>query len=127
MPDFDFDHARRVAARVNTSDERLVALLHDAVEDGNLSPAQVNETLGEGVVLEAVRLLTRPATVSYDSYIERIYQADGYVGYLARAVKIADLTENLDRMDEAHERNRPRYEAALARLRGRPAVLVRVS
>lgn len=125
MSDFDFDHARRVAARVHTSDQRLVALLHDAVEDKNLTPQQMNETLGEGDVLEAVRLLTRPATVSYADYIDRIYRADGYAGFLARSVKIADLTENLNRMDEAHEHNREKYVEALEHLRRRPAVLVR--
>lgn len=123
---FDFDHARRVAARVNTSDERVVALLHDAVEDGHASPEQMREMLGETEVLEAVRLLTRPAGLTYLDYIQRIYQANGYAGYLARTVKIADLAENLSRMDADHESLRPRYEAALDLLRRRPSVLPRV-
>jgi (p)ppGpp synthase/HD superfamily hydrolase len=127
MNAFDFDHARRVAARVVTSDERLVALLHDAVEDGNATPEQMREMLGETDLLEAVRLLTRMPGVSYIDYIRQIYQADGYAGHLARAVKVADLTENLFRMDAEHERNRGRYEAALDLLNGRPSVLVRSS
>jgi hypothetical protein len=124
MNDFDFDHARRVAARVNTSDLRLVALLHDAVEDGNLRPDQARETVGDGAVLEAIRLVTRPKTMDYGDYIRRLFDADGYAGYLARSVKIADLTENLSRMDAEHESLRPRYEQALDLLKRRPAVVL---
>lgn len=123
MEAFDFDHARRVAARVNTADERVVALLHDAVEDGHATPEQMRDTLGETDLLEAVRLVTHLPGVTYMDYIRQIYKADGYAGYLARTVKIADLTENLSRMDAEHESLRPRYEAALELLRNRPAVI----
>lgn len=126
MDAFDFDHARRVAARVNTSDERVVAFLHDAVEDGHATPDEMRDSLGETDLLEAVRLLTCTPDITYMEYIRRIYQADGYAGALARTVKIADLTENLSRMDAEHESLRPRYDAALELLTSRPAVLARV-
>lgn len=126
LAEYDFDHARRVAARVIGYDAKLVAMLHDAVEDGVITEDELAETVGDAGIFKAILLLTRTHGVTYMDYIRQIYVADGYVGYLARAVKIADLTENLGRMDDAHEHNRAKYEAALELLKNRPAVLPRV-
>lgn len=126
MAEFDFDHARRVAARVTGYDAKLVAMFHDAVEDGFITEDELAETVGDAWIFKAILLLTRTDGVTYMDYIRQIYAADGYVGHLAREVKIADLTENLSRMDEAHEHNRAKYGAALALLKNRPAVIPRV-
>jgi GTP diphosphokinase / guanosine-3',5'-bis(diphosphate) 3'-diphosphatase len=116
MGDFDFRHGVAVAARVLTSDAKLVALLHDTVEDGVLTGTELSEVV-QGDVLIAVVILTRsPRDQSYADYITRIAEAPGCAGALARTVKRADLAENLGRIDAEHESLRERWEAALAHL-----------
>ena len=99
-------HPLRVMARVETDAERVVAVLHDAVEQG---PDRVrlarlrDEGFPEGIV-EAVDCLTRRDGEAYDDLIERLAP-----NALARRVKLADLAENLDLL---------RRSALARRLRG---------
>jgi (p)ppGpp synthase/HD superfamily hydrolase len=117
-------HSMRVMLRVQGDQERLVALLHDVVED---NPAWTLERLrAEGFadeVVEAVDRLTKREGEPYEATIDR---AAGYP--LARRVKIADLEDNmvLARIADPGERDRDRlerYRRAHASLTGgsRPA------
>ncbi len=86
-------HPLRVMARVDTDAERVVAILHDAVEQGSdrISLARLREAgFPEGIV-EAIDRLTRRDGEAYDEFIERLAP-----NALARRVKLADLAENLD-------------------------------
>ncbi|MCF0206453.1 MAG: HD domain-containing protein [Bacteroidales bacterium] len=67
------------------------ALLHDVVEDSDYSIADLRTMGFPEEVLEALRLLTHDKSEPYFDYIERLKQNE-----LARTVKIADLTHNLD-------------------------------
>jgi hypothetical protein len=67
-------------------------------------------------VVDAVKLLTRNPSHTYEQYVERLATAPGRTGELAREVKRADLQHNLGRLTLDLERLRPRYEQALARL-----------
>lgn len=108
MP-YDIHHALEVARRCPPGVRlRLVALLHDVLEDTDI---ELYDLAAAGVpndVLAAVEALTRLPGEAYVSYIERV--ADDF---MAKLVKIADLQANLARMDAEHESLRPRYEAAL--------------
>jgi hypothetical protein len=115
VSEFDFSHALAVARRVSGTDAKLVALLHDTVEDGVLHDYGLAEVV-HGDILSAVLILTRPPSRSYSDYIADIGRAGGYAGVLARKVKRADLAENLERIDAEHESLRDRWEAALAHL-----------
>jgi (p)ppGpp synthase/HD superfamily hydrolase len=94
-------HPLRLMMRMAIEAERLVAVLHDVVED---SPATLDDLRAAGfdeAVVEAVDRLTRRETESYDEFIARIAPHD-----LARRVKLADLQDNMDmtRLDALDER-----------------------
>ena len=84
------NHALRVAAKMTTPDQVVVALLHDALEDADISESQLRAQFGEEVAT-AVVLLTRSADVPSAVYYERIR-----MNPLAFAVKLADVHDNLD-------------------------------
>lgn len=68
----------------------VVAILHDAVEDTALTLEFIEQDFGP-TVAEAVDALTRRKEETYKQYIVRVSQNP-----VARAVKIADLQDNLD-------------------------------
>jgi hypothetical protein len=66
-------------------------LLHDVVEDTDWT---FEDLVGEGFsknIIEALRLLTHTDGSPYEDYIERLA-----ANPLATAVKMADLTDNMD-------------------------------
>ncbi|MGE0133559.1 MAG: HD domain-containing protein [Dehalococcoidia bacterium] len=109
-------HPLRVMARLSTPEERLVAVLHDVVED---SPTTLDDLRAAGfdeAVVRAVGFLTRREGETYEAFIERV---DGDA--LARRVKLADLEDNmtLTRLRELDERaveRLQRYMRAYRRL-----------
>ncbi|HEX2033482.1 MAG TPA: HD domain-containing protein [Chloroflexota bacterium] len=96
---------------------RIVALLHDLVEDTSISLAELRRLGYPDPILAAVDRLTRREGESYDAYIERVAGDP-----LATRVKLADLADNLankHQMETAAARERiARYRRAQARLRG---------
>ena len=84
-------HTYRVMEAMDTEEEQLVALLHDIVEDTELSMADLE---GEGfskAVLGAVEDLTKGNSIRYFDYIE-----DLSLNPLAAKVKLAELKDNMD-------------------------------
>ena len=84
-------HPLRVMLSMETDDERLVALLHDVFED---SPTPLSALERQGFpqhIIDAVVALTRNDGEDYFNYIERVGSNP-----LARAVKMADLADNMD-------------------------------
>jgi (p)ppGpp synthase/HD superfamily hydrolase len=108
-------HVLQVTVSV-AAEARVVAALHDVLEDSDLTADDLLEMGLSEVELEAVLLLTRPEDDPYDEYIERIVTAEGEAGHLARIVKMADLQNNLSRLTPEHEDRRERYENAIRRL-----------
>lgn len=110
-------HPLRVMARVSTPAERLVAVLHDVVED---SPTTLDDLRAAGFpeeVVRAVDFLTRREDETYEAFIERVTGDP-----LARRVKLADLEDNmtLTRLNELDDRaveRLGRYLRAYRRLR----------
>jgi (p)ppGpp synthase/HD superfamily hydrolase len=86
-------HALRVAAKVAHLGPRAmaIALLHDAVEDGELTIDELVQELGYEIAQE-VELLTHPPGTTYESYLARIKERGG----LALQVKLADNEDNAD-------------------------------
>lgn len=106
-------HPARVALRV-APHLRVVALLHDVVEDTDVP---LPEWLAS-VEVRALELLTRDKeTQTYGDYIAKLETAPGEAGTFAREVKVADLLENLSH--EPPPALRDRYELALLAL-GQP-------
>jgi GTP diphosphokinase / guanosine-3',5'-bis(diphosphate) 3'-diphosphatase len=108
-------HVLEVAVAV-PPEARVVAALHDVIEDSEMTAADLRAAgLGE-VELEVVLLLTRGEDEPYEDYIERVATAAGRAGELARIVKLADARNNMSKLTPEHEDRRERYEHALARL-----------
>lgn len=84
-------HVLRVMLRVDSMDEKIVALLHDVVEDSEIT---IEELANEGFskkILKAVELLTKTENKPYEDYIQEIKKNE-----LARVVKLADLKDNMN-------------------------------
>lgn len=85
------NHPLHVAEDMRTESETIAALLHDVVEDGDVT---FGDLLREGFppeAVDAVRALTKADGVPYDAYIRGVKQNP-----IARRVKIADLRHNMD-------------------------------
>ncbi len=109
-------HPIRVMLRVKELTTRQVALLHDVVEDTEVTLNDLRQFGYTDEVIEAVELLTHGPQDDYETYIEQIARNP-----IAREVKLADLADNLDvtrlsRITEATERRLARYRRAVARL-----------
>ena len=85
-------HPLRVMMSVDLELEKIVAVLHDVVEDSNWT---FEDLLAEGFsieVIEALQSVTKESPdEDYDLFIQRAMQNP-----IARKVKIADLRDNLD-------------------------------
>lgn len=112
-------HPLRVMMAMQTDEERIVAILHDVLEDcpewGGL------RLIDEGVTDDcytALCVLTKMTGEHYDSYISTIAWNP-----LARTVKLADLTDNMDTsrlpqpLTEADERRLAKYGRAYLALK----------
>lgn len=90
--DYFAGHIQAVVNGVTTYKEKIVAYLHDTVEDTPLTIERIKELFGEEIG-EAVFAITKSkdGSLSYDDYIERVK-----ANPLARAVKISDLKHNMD-------------------------------
>ena len=84
------NHPLTVASLCETEDERVVALLHDVVEDTNITLNDLS-IFFEPKIIEALKLLTHTDDEPYLEYIAKIKENN-----LSKTVKIADLTHNMD-------------------------------
>lgn len=118
------EHLRAVARAVSPGDERIVAWLHDTVEDTPLSLQDLRQLGFPDRVVDAVRLLTHVPGISEGSYLDHIAEirdATTPGAELARVVKRADMAHNAD-PSRGSERDvgwlRRRYERGIAILDG---------
>lgn len=84
-------HPLKVMLRMTTLEERIVAVLHDVVEDCGIS---LNDLRKEGFseeVLTAIESVTKVPGESYEDFVERAAQNP-----IGRVMKLADLEENSD-------------------------------
>ena len=84
------NHPLTVASYCKTEDERVVALLHDVVEDTNITLEDLSKFFDSNII-DALKLLTHDDDTPYMEYVARIKENE-----IAKAVKIADLTHNMD-------------------------------
>lgn len=101
------NHPLTVASLVETEEEKIVALLHDTIEDTNITEQDLLNYGFSNKIVEAVKLLTHNKDVPYMDYVAKIKDNE-----LARKVKIADLTHNSDlsRLKEITDKDKKRYE-----------------
>lgn len=84
------EHPKAVASMVDGDDAKIVALLHDTVEDTGATVDEIRSMFGDRVA-DAVACLTHDKSVPYLEYVANIKGND-----LAREVKLADLKHNMD-------------------------------
>ena len=88
-------HPVHLAEQMTDEHTTCVALLHDVVEDTDISLAQLAEIFPREVI-DALALLTRENGTDYYEYVARIKDNP-----IARTVKLADLTHNSDQTRRA--------------------------
>lgn len=103
-------HPIRVANKCKTNEERMVALLHDAIEDTEVTEAYL---LSEGFprnIVDAILSVTRNEDESYDDFIKRCR-----LNPIGRQVKMHDLEDNMDitRLSQITEKDLPRLNKYL--------------
>ncbi len=93
-------HPMHLAEQMTDEASTCAALLHDVVEDTDITFQQLAEEGFPMEILEALKLLTHAEDVPYMDYVRAIRPNP-----IARAVKIADLRHNSDltRMDTIDE------------------------
>ena len=110
------EHPLRVMNQVESEEEKIVAVLHDIVEDTDISLDDLRSEGFSEEVVSAVECLTKQDGENYDSYIERIS-----FNSLAVKIKLADLEDNSDltRLPEVTDKDLERiekYDKALEKL-----------
>jgi guanosine-3',5'-bis(diphosphate) 3'-pyrophosphohydrolase len=84
-------HPLRVMLAMKHEDERIVAVLHDVVEDTEVTLDELTTAGFSPEVVAAVNAISRDRFESSQQYYDRIK-----LNPLARRVKLADLTDNMD-------------------------------
>lgn len=107
-------HPMHLAEQMKDELTATVALLHDVVEDTNVTLHDLRKEGFPESVLTAVSLLTHDESVPYLDYVRRLA-----LNPAARAVKLADLAHNSDvtRVDKVTPEDMEhleRYRAAFA-------------
>lgn len=84
-------HPLRVMFAVEGESARIVAVLHDVVEDSDYSFDDLREMGYSDDILTALDCLTRRDDESYEQFVDRAKQNP-----IARHVKLADIEDNMD-------------------------------
>lgn len=84
-------HPLRVMNRVHTEEEKIVAILHDVVEDTEWTLAQLEERGFAPHLLHAIDCLTKREGEAYEDFVTRSASDP-----IAIQVKLADLEDNMD-------------------------------
>jgi len=100
-------HPFHLMEQMETEEEICVALLHDVVEDSEMSFEDLAEAGFPKPVLEALQLMTHNENEPYFDYVRRLKDHP-----IARKVKLADLKHNstLERLSYVTDRDLIRYE-----------------
>jgi hypothetical protein len=100
-------HPLRVMLRMQTNEERIVAVLHDVVEDSQWSLGLLRAEGFSEQVLRAIDSVTRRDSETYEEFVHR-----AGLDPIGRSVKLADLEDNCDlgRIAAPTEKDRARLD-----------------
>ena len=107
-------HPIHLAEQMNDEVTTCVALLHDVVEDTDITFDDLEQAGFTAEIIGALKLLTHDVTVPYMDYVAAIKSNP-----IAKVVKLADLAHNsdntrLDVMDEKALKRVEKYKQAIA-------------
>ena len=111
-------HPMKVMFALSNEKDRIVGVLHDVIEDTNVTYDYLiaNGFEGETEILDALKSVTKKEDETYDEFIER-----AAANPIGKRVKLADLQDNMDlsRISNPTEKDYERikrYEKAKERL-----------
>lgn len=98
-------HVAHIAEQMQTEDTIVIALLHDTLEDTQITEEHLKLIGCSEKIIDAVKAITRKKNEPYFDYIKRCKKNE-----LACTVKIADLmhNSNLDRLPYVDEKDKKR-------------------
>lgn len=86
-----FLHPLTVSSKVKGKNLKIVALLHDTVEDTDITLQKLSKLGFNEVQLNAIDAITKRKGEGYSDYLKRVKQNN-----IAREVKLADLAHNMN-------------------------------
>ena len=101
-------HPLHIMLQMDDEAEMIAAVLHDTIEDSEMTLEELREEGFSGEVLTAVELLTHDKeSTPYEDYVRRLKPNP-----MARKIKMADLKHNMDirRMDRVQESDLARLQ-----------------
>ena len=103
-------HPLRVMQRVETEDEKIVAVLHDVIEDTKWTRAMLARRGFPKRLLDALDCVTKRNGESYSTFVRRSASNP-----ISKRVKLADLEDNMDirRLPQITARDRKRLNKYL--------------
>ncbi|MGK7876829.1 MAG: GTP pyrophosphokinase [Xenococcaceae cyanobacterium] len=109
-------HPIRVMNNLATVEEKIVGILHDVIEDSDITLENLTALGFPQVLVEAIDAITKRSGENYEAYLSRVMSNP-----IALRVKIADMRDNMDksRIAEPTEKDCERlkkYQATLPRL-----------
>jgi (p)ppGpp synthase/HD superfamily hydrolase len=84
-------HPLTVMAQMDDVESKIVAVLHDAIEDSDLSITELSQQGFPELITEAIAAITKLDGELYDDYLLRVMG-----NAIALKVKIADVSHNMD-------------------------------
>lgn len=118
-------HPIRVMEMGKTEDEKIVGVLHDVIEDTDWTFERLEAEGFSQEIINALRCVTKTSeNENYDDFIDRVKKNP-----LAAAVKINDLTDNMDirrlpYLSDKDVKRLKKYLKAYKRLTGEPVYSV---
>jgi (p)ppGpp synthase/HD superfamily hydrolase len=84
-------HPLTVMAQMDDVESKIVAVLHDAIEDSDLTITELSQQGFPALITEAIAAITKLDGELYDDYLLRVMGNE-----IALKVKIADVRHNMD-------------------------------
>lgn len=84
-------HSQAVAAALDSTENKIVAYLHDVVEDTEITLEDLKEMGFTYRIVNSIRILTKPKDISYEDYLKSVKKDSN-----AWHVKMADIKHNMD-------------------------------
>ena len=84
-------HPLRLMMKFNNAQEQVVAVLHDVVEDSDMTLESLASAGFSELIVDALDCLSKRGGEDYEDFIKRISPNE-----LARKIKIEDIKDNLD-------------------------------
>ena len=84
-------HPLRVMLSLSDEKERIVGVLHDTIEDTDVTYEQLESMGFDEEIIEGLKSVTRLSDESYNKFIDR-----AKLNPIGKNVKLADLDDNMD-------------------------------